>query len=252
MIRCFLTAILITMTLTGSLAGVEWYRSSSSGILGSPISNLGPEPEGWSISIDHGDVRETRSLYLDGSVQFSTVFYRLEGRLTAREELDARGDILSRVEYAYDHEGNPRIFYISVESGSQDKTYVESDTFVNPEGRFHRHIGGAGDDWRITDLNQSGLPENSRVLDSGTVVNESSWYRAEDGTLREEVHLNGDEEHRSRYDSNGRLLEETTVRNGLIVLHRAFLWTGTNLTRIEERGEGRVIVRDIQWSGDRI
>ncbi len=245
------SAVLIA-SVTGAIGAIEWYRSSASGIPGSAIEGSRPDSEGWSISIEHGNENETRSLYLDGARQSSTVFYRIGGRLTAREELDAEGQTISRVEYAYDADGNPRAIYIAIGGDYPGSSHVETDTGVNADGAVRRHIGGSGGDWRITDLNSSGQPLARTTLLSGAVMEESSWTRNEDGTLREEIHRSGDEVRRSRFDSNGRLLEETTTRNGSVVLLRSYIWTGANLTRVEERGEGRVVVREMQWSGDRI
>ena len=245
-------AVFQLLLFTGSLASVEWYHSSASGAPGSVLGQSGPDPEGWSLSVDLSEEKEIRSLYYNGQVQTSTVFYRREGRLMAREELDGQGSLLSRVEYAYDMEGNPRAVYISQGADASGSLYVESDSEVNPEGRFHRHISGEGGDWSITDLNQSGRPVKRRILDSGTVVEESIWNRDGNGILREEIHRTGSEELRSLYDNEGHLIEESTIRDELVILHRSYTWTAGKLTRIEERGEGQIVVRDMEWSGDRI
>ena len=237
------SSYLLLSDLIGSIGATEWYSSTASGMLGSPLRSGGPDNTGWSLAIDHGEKIETRTLYLDGSVSSSTVFYRRDGRLEAREELDVRGVVISRVDYAYDSDGNPRAILISLDGSSDNNRYVEADTTVNPDGSFRRHIGGFEDEWHITDMDRSGRPVNRTILKSGAVVEESSWIRNDEGTLREEVHRSGDEEIRNRYDSDGRLLEETTIRNGSIVMLRHYFWTGTNLIRVEERGEGRILVR---------
>lgn len=254
--RRVLLPLLLAMASAGLSSAVEWYKSSPGGIQGSPLSGSGPVAVGWSLSVDNGtdndDGRESRQLYLDGELSSSTVYYRSKGRLTAREDLDSRGEVQSRVEYAYDKEGNPRAMYLSAGDDALSDLYIESDTAVNPEGTFHRHTSGSFGDWRITDLNQYGQPVAHRVLDSGEIAEESLWIRNEKGSLGEEIHRSGNEEQRSRYDSNGRLLEETTIRNNLVVLVRSYFWTNKNLTRVEERGEGHLQVREMEWSGDRI
>ena len=254
--RRVLLPLLIAMATAGFSSAVEWYHSSPGGNQGSPLTSGGPEAVGWSLSVENGtdyfDGRESRKLYLDGEMSSSTVYYRRSGRLAAREDLDSSGEILSRVEYVYDKEGIPRAMYITAGEDTLSDLYVESDTAVNPEGTFHRHTGGSFGDWRITDLNQYGQPVARRVLDSGVIAEESFWIRNDKGSLREEIHRSGNEERRSRYDSNGRLLEETTIRNNLVVLIRSYFWTNLNLTRVEERGEGHLLVRKMEWSGDRI
>jgi len=256
MSRRVVLPLLIAMAAAGISSAVEWYQSSPGGISGSPLTGGGPEAVGWSLSVDNGtdysDGRETRLLYLDGELFSSTVYYRSNGRMTARENLDSSGEVLSRVEYAYDREGIPRAMYITTSDESLSELYVETDTAVNSEGTFHRHTGGSSGDWYITDLNQYGQPVARKVLDSGVITVESSWARNDKGILGEEIHRSGNEERRIRYDANGRLLEETTIRNDLVVLVRSYFWTNINLTRVEERGEGHLLVREMEWSGDRI
>ena len=252
--------LLFFLIAAGSSGAQDWYRSSAAGTIGSPLSISSPEDEGWIMSVDResvdgelfdgADEKEIRTLYSDGEKFSSTIFYRSGGRLTVREELDASGEIISRVEYAYDGEGNPRAVYISRDSASE--TFVEKDTSINPDGRIHRHTGGSGGDWTITDLDRFDQPLSRKILVSGTVVEESSWKRSDDGTLREKIVSSGSDELRSRYDSEGRLLEETTIRNGLVVLVRTYHWTSDKLSSVEERGEGRVLLREMQWSGERI
>jgi len=247
-----LFVILAAMVLAGNAGAVEWFRSSAGGTLGSPLGTNGPITEGWSLSVDHGDEKETRILYLDGALYSSTVFYRNNGRLTAREELDAGSELISRVEYAYDMDGTPRAVSISLDNESHSLPYIESDSNINPDGKLHRHSSGSGGDWRITDLDSSGDPVSLIVLDSGETVEESLWLRNQEGTLREEIHRTGNEEHRKRFDSDGRLLGETTLRNDLVVLERSYLWSDENLIRVEERGDGRMLVREMEWSEGRI
>jgi len=248
MIQRGLLVLITALALTGNAGAAEWFRSSAGGTLGSPLGSNGPETEGWSLSIDHDGETETRSLFLDGELYSSTVFYRDNGRLTAREELDAGSQILSRVEYAYSRDGTPRAVYISLDRENPSPPYIESDSSISPDGNIHRHVSGSGDDWRITDLDSSGNPVSLTVLESGEPVEESLWLRNQEGKLQEEIHRTGNEEHRRRFDSDGRLLEETTLRNDLVVLERTYFWSAENLIRVEERGDGRILVREMEWS----
>lgn len=247
-----LLTILLVTALAGRIGALEWYRSTASGIPGSPISGDGPEAAGWSLSIEFSELREVRSLYFDAVLQSSTIFHRNGGRLTAREEFDGANQVLSRVEYAYDSNGNPRAIFISSDEEPGEVGHVESDTNINADGQIRRHTGGTGGDWMITDLDSSGQPLERTVLVSGAIVEKSSWNRSTDGTLFEEIHRIGDEVRISRYDTDGRLIEDLTTRNGSVVLIRSYQWTRGNLTRVEERGEGRTVIREINWSGGRI
>jgi hypothetical protein len=244
--RLLILTILFTALIWGALGGLEWYRSSASGIPGTRLNSPGSQlTPGWTLSIEESEERETRTLYLDGIRQSASVFIRANGRLIAREELDSDGEIISRVEYAYDSDGNPRAVYIGLD-------YVEADTRVSADGNIRRHSAGSGGDWRVTDLNTSGQPVRRVTLESGVVSGESIWTRNDNGTLREEIHSSGDETRRNRFDSDGRLLEETVTRGGSVVLVRTYSWSDGNLTRVEERGEGRTVVREMKWSEDRV
>ncbi|MCD6343395.1 MAG: hypothetical protein J7L76_06380 [Spirochaetaceae bacterium] len=94
MSRRVVLPLLIAMAAAGISSAVEWYQSSPGGISGSPLTGGGPEAVGWSLSVDNGtdysDGREIRLLYLDGELFSSTVYYRSNGRMTARENLDSR------------------------------------------------------------------------------------------------------------------------------------------------------------------
>lgn len=251
--RVKLLIIPMILLVAGALGSLEWYRSSASGIPGSLLRTAtGPEKTGWSLSIEDSDEKEVRNLYLDGDRRSSSIFYRKNGRLIAREELDSDGTIFSRVEYAYDIDGNPRAIFISIDEDPDASTYVETSTRVNADGNINRHSGGSDGDWRVTDLNTSGQPLNRTILQSGAVVEASHWIRNDDGSLREEVHQRGNEIHRNHFDAGGRLLEETVTRNGSVILLRNYTWSDGNLIRVEERGEGRTVVREMKWSGDRI
>lgn len=239
--------------VAGGLGALDWYRSSPGGIPGTMLRGAsGPEKTGWSLSIEDSDTEEIRNLYLDGARQSSSVFYRRDGRLIAREELDSDGTVFSRVEYAYDIDGNPRAIYIGIDENPGISKYVETSTRVNADGNINRHSSGSEGDWIVSDLNTSGQALNRKTLKSGAVVEESYWIRNEDGSLKEEVHQKGNEIQRNRFDGDGRLLEETITRDGSVILLRNYTWSEGNLIRSEERGEGRIVVREITWSGDRI
>lgn len=238
--------------IAGSLGSLEWYRSTASGIPGNLLRSAGPEQIGWSLSIERSDEREIRNLFLDGDRQSSAIFYRRNGLLIAREELDSDGTVFSRVEYAYDKDGNPRAIYIGADENPTAMNYVETHTRVSADGSINRHSSGSEGDWRVTDLNTSGKPLSRTTLQSGAVVEESQWIRNEDGSLREEVHQIGNEVQRKRFDTAGRLLEETLTRNESVILMRMYTWSGDNLVRVEEIGEGRTVVREMKWSGERI
>lgn len=239
--------------VAGGLGALEWYRSSASGIPGSLLrAATGPEEIGWSLSIENSSTQEIRKLYLDGDPQSSSIFYRANGRLVAREELDPDGTVISRVEYAYDIDGNPRAIYIGIDENPDSSKYVETSTRVNADGNINRHSSGSDGDWIVTDLNTSGQTLNRTTLQSGAIVEKSNWIRNDDGSLKEEIHQRGNEVHRNRFDSDGRLLEETVARNESVILLRTYTWSDGNLIRVEERGEGRTVVREMKWSDNRI
>jgi hypothetical protein len=241
----FVSAVIVFLTLSQVSWTVDWYSSAANGVPGAPIPGSRPKEEGWSVSIDYKDDEEVRRLYKDGVVQSMTAFYRSDGRLMAREEKDADGNLISRVEYAYDESGNPRAIFIGT-------SHVETDIRVNADKSVWRHGSGAGDEWRITELDDSGRPVSRVSLDSGSIAETLEWKRDDDGDLREEIRRVGDDVHRSLYDSSGRLIEETTTRSGTIVLLRAYTWSGNDLKKVEERGEGRIVVREMDWRGGRM
>ena len=247
--RIILLLILVTV---GSLGAADWYRSSPGGIPGAPIPGNGPEKNGWSLSIDFTEDAEIRSLYLDGILQGSTALLRNDGRLMAREERDSDGSIVSRVEYAYDATGNPRAVFINTESDTEVPVQVVTDLKVNADATVRRISSGSGGDWRISDLDESRNPVRQVSLESGALTEEITWLRDENGRLREEIRRNGDDVTRSRYDPDGRLIEENITRNNAIVRLRTYTWSGKELTRVEERGEGRLVVREMQWLNHRM
>jgi hypothetical protein len=203
------------------------------------------------ISITREGGKEIRHLYEDGVLRSVVILVRSEeGRLVAREESDAEGNLLSRVEYAWDADGNPRAVYIAMEEDGLDR--VEIDAKNTADGAVWRHASSSGTEWTVTDMDAEGRPLERLGLSGGVVTEETSWERTDEGALTERVENRGDEVKRSLYDDGGRLVEETTERGGTVVLTRSYRWEGDNLVRVEERGEGRLAVREISWSGDRI
>ncbi len=233
-----------------ALFAEEWYRSSPGGVPGEPFSGSAPSAKGWTLSIERDDENEIRNLYRDGVLHSVTVLVRSAGRLVAREESDSEGHLLSRVEYAWDAEGNPRAVYIAANEDERDR--VETDRKVGADGIVWRHASSSGDQWLITDRDAAGRPLERLALTGPTVTERTSWKRNEDGELKEQLEQSGEETRSSKFDDQGRLIEENTTRGGMIVFTRTYQWKGDDLIRVEERGEGRLSVRDITWSGDRM
>ncbi len=244
-------ATVLLLTVLSNLSGLEWYRSAANGVPGSSLPS-GPMPSGWSLSLDRTDSEETRTLFQDGSVINTTLSIRLAGKLIAREERDATGNLVSRVEYAYDSEGNPRAIFIGVENEIYGPGRIATQQNISADSTNYRAAGGSGGDWHITEYDESRDPLNRTVLESGVVVEQSTWTRDTDGDLREEVRVQGSDVTRSLFDSNGRLQEETTTRNGAVVRLRSYSWDSDNIVRVEERGEGRTVVREMVWTGENL
>lgn len=232
------------------LSAEEWYISAPGGIPEAQLSGSGPSEEGWTLSIASEDDKEIRNLYKDGVLQSITVLVRSNGRLMAREESDPEGNLLSRVEYAWDAEGNPRAVYIASGEGGIDR--VESDRKVGADGIVWRHASSSGEDWIVTDRDEAGRPLEQLSLSGPVVTEETSWKRSDDGELKERIEHFEDEIRSSKFDDKGRLIEENTTRGGLVVLTRTYQWKDDDLIRVEERGEGRLSVREISWSGNRM
>ena len=244
------TAVLLLLTAAG-LGAQEWYRSSASGIPGDPLVS-GPSAAGWSLAVERSGGQESRSLYSDGDLRGVTVFFRSDGRLIAREEREADGTPVSRVEYAYDANGNPRAVFIGTEANGLSPARVTTRQTVSADGKALRTADGSGDEWQISELDSSGNPLRRVSLEDGAVVEQVSWDRNDDGTLLEEIRETGSDINRSRYDRDGRLVEEILTRNGAVVRMRSYRWSDGNLVEVVEQGEGRVVVRQMTWSGDRL
>ena len=229
----------------------EWYESGPAGTSGIPVAD-GPGETGWKLSIAREGDTEIRTLYADGALHSSVRLVRVKGRLLSREERSAEGDLLSRVEYSYDVAGNPMASYI--ESGGTESRLlgVESNTGIHADGVVNRHQTGGAGDWVITDFDSGGLPVRQVSLVDGTAVREGVWKRTDEGIPVEFRLREGDSTQLNIYDAQGRLIREETRRDGHVILTRHYTWSQTDLVRVEERGEGRLSVRQIEWDGDRI
>ena len=297
---------------------VEWYESGPAAVPGEPADN-GPGTRGWRISIireNEDDLEtESRSLYSDGELHSSVILLRSEGRLLSREERDASGGLIVRVEYSYDMEGNPRASYIEsgvdLKSGSEDDSEsglegdseaglesgpegdsesglegdseaglesgpegdsesglefgpggdsreesglprVEFEGGIHPDGTVHRHQSGSGGDWVITDFDGGGYPLRWVSIENGEAAREALWKRTEDGLPLESRLRDGKDLRISLYDEQGRLVREETRRDGYLIFTRTYSWAEGDLVRVEERGEGRLRVREIEWEQERI
>ena len=262
---------------------VEWYESGPAAVPGEPADN-GPGTRGWRISIireNEDDLEtESRSLYSDGELHSSVILLRSEGRLLSREERDASGGLIVRVEYSYDMEGNPRASYIEsgvdLKSGSEGDSEaglefgpegdsreesggeesglprVEFEGGIHPDGTVHRHQSGSGGDWVITDFDGGGYPLRWVSLENGEAAREALWRRTEDGLPLESRLRDGKDLRISLYDEQGRLVREETRRDGYLIFTRTYSWAEGDLVRVEERGEGRLRVREIEWEQERI
>jgi len=249
--QLFFHAVL-SLAITLAAGAVEWYQSTPGGDPGLPIGTGKPTETGWSLSVEYSKDGETQSLFLDGKLESRKVFVRDGGNLVARDEFDPKGNLVSRVEYAYDADGNSRGIFINLDNSSAGAAHVETYQGMNPDGSVFRHTSGAADSWMISDFDRQGRPLYRTVLAEGKVASEISWLRGEDGILREEIQLAGDTETRKRHDNEGRLLEETIIRGGSLQQVRSYTWSGSNLIRVEKSGDGRTSVRELTWIRDRL
>jgi len=231
-----------------SIGGLEWYESSPSGEPKSPIDDI--TLRGWTLSIEHVNDGEVQTLYLDGAEQSSRVLVRRDGRLISSEEYDSQGNLLSRSEYAYDVDGSPRVIYYS--EGAESSTHVISDITSTVDYDNRRHLEGSGDSWRIMDMDSDGRRSTLKTLVVGEKVEERRWIRDSEGNLREELLIEGTEERRIRYDSDGRKVEEVIQNQGLPTVLRSYVWEGDRVVRMEERGNGVVIVKETSWLGNQV
>jgi len=241
-----LCGVALLAASASGISGLEWYESSASGMPASPVD--GPAAEGWTLSIEYADDTETQTLYLDGEQQSSRVLVRRDGRLVSSEEFDAQGRLLRRFEYAYDADGSPRAIYRS--EGAKSAPHVISDTRPGVDYENRRHLEGSENSWRITDMDSEGRRSSLRILNSGEEAGKTRWIRDSEGNLLELLVVEGTEEHRIRYDSEARMVEEEILKNGVPVLLRGYIWKGDKIVRVEERGSGLVKIKDTVWFGD--
>jgi hypothetical protein len=249
--QLFFRAVL-SLAITLSTGAVEWYQSTPGGVPGLPIRNGKPSETGWSLSVEKSDEGEKRSLYLDGTLESRTVFVRSGGKLVAQDEYDSNGLLVSRLEYAYDADGNSRGIFINLDTDSPTGAHVETYQGANPDGAVYRHTSGAAGQWTISDFDSRGRPIKRTALSDSAVSSEISWIRDDEGNLKEEIQLTGDTELRKRYNDEGRILEETTITGGVLLQIRSYTWNGANLSRVEEKGEGRTTVRELTWTRDKL
>jgi len=240
--------IIVLATLISAADGLEWYESSPSGVPKSPIADL--PAEGWALSIEDAEDAEIQTLYLDGVKKSFHVLLRRDGRLLGREEFDAEGNLIRKIEYAYDVDGRPRAIYYS--EGAETEPHVISDIALTIDHENRRHLEGFEESWRITDMSSDGRQSTLSILDSGKKIGETNWIRDSEGNLEEEIIVRGTEERRIRYDSEARMINEEILKNGVPIMLRSYIWEGDKLVRVEERGSGVVKVKIFVWLEDRI
>lgn len=250
--RC-LALLPLYLILNLPLGAGNWFQSGPGAEQRSPVSIGALKGSGWTLYIEKtNEDTEKRTLYYDTRIHSSVILIRKSGRLIRREERDAGDELLSFVEYAYDPEGNPRAVYFNTQSDDFAATHIETQTPAQIDSPNIRYQSGSGGNWNISDLDASGRPTREVKYRDNSLSVEENWIRSSDGRLLQSIKKEGDSAITSLYDSQGRLIQEQTQRQGLLVLTRNYTWQGTNLIRVEEQGEGRLSVREIEWSGNRI
>ena len=129
---------------------------------------------------------------------------------------------------------------------------VEFEGGIHPDGTVYRHQSGSGGDWVITDFDGGGYPLRWVSIENGEAVREVLWRRTEEGLPLESRLRDGKDLRISLYDEQGRLVREETRRDGYLIFTRTYSWADGDLVRVEERGEGRLRVREIEWEQERI
>ncbi len=243
----FLLGIAFFVTGT-ALGAVEWYSSGPGGYVGEPIDSRYNPKSGWKISVERNDGVETQTLYHNNKVQSSIVLTRVDGVLQAWEELDADNRRLSRVEYFYDEDGNNRISYIFNQDSEKPEVHVESQYRTHVNGSNLRSKYGAEDDWSITEMNEFAQTLKQVMYRDDEIVKSQTFIRTEDGRILQSIIHEGDTTRISQYDSQGYLEQEEILKEDVLLLTRSFTWDNANLSSVVERGEGRVSLKEYEWS----
>ncbi|OQX29520.1 MAG: hypothetical protein B0D92_03345 [Spirochaeta sp. LUC14_002_19_P3] len=244
-------AILI-FAATANLIAADWYKSGPSGYIGDRIAVGGREKSGWTLKAETGGNVETHTLYRNSKVYSVAVFTREDGRLISWEEKDAEGTVLSRIDYVYNSEGTPQISYITLNSEEDTPTYVDSQSFVNPDNSNLRSGFGRGDDWIITDMSNSGQPVNQTVYNEGKSTRTKNWKRAEDGRLLQTLVQDGNTTVDKQYNFAGNLILEEIKSENVLILTRSYMWEEGKLTRVEERGKRGTSIKEIEYNKNEI
>lgn len=247
-----LTVMMLFLPFLCPLGASDWYSSNSAGIPGRLLSADAPSAEGWSLSVTRKEKQEIHSLYKNGTLNKSFHFFRDGGLLTEKEERDASGQLVSRVEYVYDSQGNPRAVFIQPNPEKDEETAVLASQPESAGSSSRNFIDGGGADWLITRQNNQYKPLKQLRLENGETASETEWKRDSEGRLYEQLVSNGNETTRSLYDSEGRLKEEQIVQSRMTVSRRLYFWQENELVRVEERGTGYNKVRNIVWADGRM
>ena len=242
--------VIVFAFLSTVLGGAEWYRSGPGGHLGPPISSGGKANSGWTLSAEKEGDDETRTLYYNDTAQFTILLTRIDGQLVSEVKQDADGEILSRIEYLYDMDGNPRASYITTEADDSPNIHVESQSRVHADGSTLQNEYGASADWTLTNLDKFGLPVKQVVYEDGQEVRTQIWTRAEDGRLLQSATRAGEYSSMSQYDSQGYLIREEESQDDVLVRTRVYTWENGNLISVLERGDGVISQRETQWTED--
>ncbi len=244
--RLLLSTVLFAAST--ALGAVEWYSSGPGGYVGEPIDSGYNPKSGWKISVESIDDMETQTLYHNNEVQSSIVLTRVDGVLQAWEELDADNRRLSRVEYFYDEDGNNRIFYIFNQDSENPEIHVESQYRTHVNGSNLRSQYGTGDDWSITEMNEFAQTLEQVIYRDDEIVKSQTFIRTEDGRILQTITHEGDTTRISQYDAQGYLEQEEILHEDVLLLTRNFTWDNANLSSVVERGEGRVSLKEYEWS----
>ncbi len=238
------TVLLAMVSLNCGAA--EWYRSGPEGYLGKSIDSGGKTELGWTMAVEITDGVETRTLYQRGEIHSIAVITRVEGQLASWVEKDAKGNLISKVEYVYDSEGTPQTVYI--ELASDAPLIVGSQSLIHADGPVFRSIHGEKDEWVFVDMNEVGLPFKQTTYQDGEVFEIKEWMRSEDGRLLQTTAVRGEITDFSQYDSQEHLILEQRMKDGVLLYSRTYTWEDENIVRIDEHGDGKVLRQEIEWN----